>query len=195
MNPIDRVEKRYITAQELLEDAFRLGADIIHSGFRPDFIVGIWRGGSPISIAVHELLTYFEQPAEHIGIRTALYEGVAQPAGQVQVYGLAGLVERLQADAALLLVDDVFDSGRSIEAVITQLRARAGNHAPRHIKVAMPWFKPANNITARVPDFFLHTTAQWLVFPHEIRGLTTAELAVGKPALYDIMRTVNRCNS
>jgi len=38
--------KLFISAQELLEDSFRLGAQIIASGFCPDFIVGIWRGGA-----------------------------------------------------------------------------------------------------------------------------------------------------
>ena len=48
--------KTYINAQSLLEDSFRLGMQILESGFRPSFIVGIWRGGTPVGIAVQELL-------------------------------------------------------------------------------------------------------------------------------------------
>ena len=39
-------EKLYLEAQDLLEDAMRLGVQVVNSGFRPDYIVGIWRGGT-----------------------------------------------------------------------------------------------------------------------------------------------------
>ena len=52
-------EKLFISAQQLLEDSFALGLDILDSGFRPDVIVGVWRGGTPVGIAVQELLDYF----------------------------------------------------------------------------------------------------------------------------------------
>ncbi len=39
------MDKKFITAQELLEDSFRLAAKVYEDGFRPQFIVGIWRGG------------------------------------------------------------------------------------------------------------------------------------------------------
>ena len=40
------VEKTYISASELLRDSFLLGRQIIETEFRPDFIVGVWRGGT-----------------------------------------------------------------------------------------------------------------------------------------------------
>jgi hypothetical protein len=49
-------EKRYLTAQELLNDSFELGLRIYKSGFRPSFIIAIWRGGTPVGIAVQEIL-------------------------------------------------------------------------------------------------------------------------------------------
>ena len=33
------------------------------------------------------------------------------------------------------------------------------------IKVATPYFKPTKNKTGRKPDFYLHETDEWLVFP------------------------------
>ena len=51
------VDKVYITAQALLEDSFRLAHLIYEDGFHPQFIIGIWRGGTPVGIAVQE---YFE---------------------------------------------------------------------------------------------------------------------------------------
>ena len=49
-------DKQFIHAQELLDASYRLGVQILDSGFRPSFIVGVWRGGTPVGIAVQELL-------------------------------------------------------------------------------------------------------------------------------------------
>jgi len=182
--------KRFISAQELLEDSYRLGAQIIDSGFRPDFIVGIWRGGSPVGIAIQEMLEYFGIATDHISVRTSSYLGIGKQSDQVRVHGLGYLVRNLNAENALLIVDDVFDSGRSIDAVIAQLGARTRRNTPARIRVATPWFKPANNATARRPDYYLHETDRWLVFPHEVQGLTADELAGGKPRIHAIMQRV-----
>ena len=48
------MEKHFIQAKELLEDSFRLGWQVYESGYRPNYIIGVWRGGSPIGIAVQE---------------------------------------------------------------------------------------------------------------------------------------------
>ena len=49
------MEKHYIGATELLEDSFKLAWKVYESGYRPNYIVGVWRGGAPIGIAVQEL--------------------------------------------------------------------------------------------------------------------------------------------
>jgi hypoxanthine phosphoribosyltransferase len=183
-------EKYFISAEELLEDSYRLGVQIINSGFRPDFIVGIWRGGTPVGIAIQELMDYFNIPTDHISLRTSLYQGIASTRRKVRVHGLGYLVRNLNAHNALLIVDDVFDSGRSIEAVIQQLTARTRRNTPHQIKVAAPWYKPGNNTTDRVPDFYVHQTDRWLVFPHEVTGLTDKELAAGKAGLFRIMQDI-----
>lgn len=182
--------KRFISAQELLEDSYHLGAQILAGDFRPDFIVGIWRGGAPVGIAIQEMLEYFGVATDHISVRTSSYRGIGQREAQVRVHGLGYLVRNLNAENALLIVDDVFDSGRSIDAVIAQLEARTRRNTPARIRIATPWFKPANNATARRPDYYLHETDQWLVFPHEVQGLTADELAHGKPRIHEIMRGV-----
>ena len=71
-------EKYFISAQQLLDDSFRLGLEILDSDFRPDFIVGVWRGGTPVGIVVQELLDYFGVVSDHIAIRTSSYEGIGK---------------------------------------------------------------------------------------------------------------------
>ena len=48
------VEKVYIDGNEIYIDSYRLARKIWDDGFRPDFVVGIWRGGTPVGIAIEE---------------------------------------------------------------------------------------------------------------------------------------------
>ncbi len=180
--------KTWITADQLLEDSFRLANQIINAGFRPTHIVGIWRGGAPVGIAVQELLAYHGIDADHIAIRTASYTGIDQQAKEVRVFALGYLVDRLDPDDRLLVIDDVFDSGRSIEAFLRELAARCRHNMPREVKVATAYFKPSRNLTRLKPDFFVHQTEEWLVFPHEICGLTPQEIREHKPGAALILR-------
>ena len=67
--------KQYLNEEDLLVDSFRLAVSIFDSGFKPDFIVGIWRGGSSIGIYVQECLQFLGFKTDHISIRTS-YEGL-----------------------------------------------------------------------------------------------------------------------
>lgn len=180
-------EKMFIQAQDLLRDSFLLGKSIIDSGFRPDFIVGIWRGGTPVGIAVQELLDYAGIPTDHIAIRTSYYTGIESTQNKVQVHGLGYLVRKLNQEDNVLIVDDVFDTGMSIEAVISDLRERCRRNMPNDLRIATPWYKPTKNRTGRAPDYFIHQTDKWLVFPHELQGLSSDEVTIGKPEIADIV--------
>lgn len=181
------VAKHYISAQDLLQDSFRLAVDVYNSGFRPQLIVGIWRGGSPVGIAVQEYFEYRGTATDHIAIRTASYTGINEQSEDIRVHGLDYIVNNTRRDDALLLVDDVFDTGRSMRAVLDGLSDLAGSDCRERVRIACPWFKPDNNRTDLVPDYYLHETDVWLVFPHELAGLTWEEIAVGKPELAEIL--------
>ena len=172
--------KTYISAQSLLEDSFRLGVQILDSGFRPDFIAGVWRGGTPVGIAVQELLDYFGVKTDHIAIRTSFYEDIGRTGSRIRVHGMQYIIDNVNADQPLLIVDDVFDTGLSIDAVISHLRLEARRNAPLDTRVATVYYKPGNNRTGREPDYFVHQTERWLVFPHELRGLTREEILRNK---------------
>jgi len=175
------IEKTFISAQSLLEDSLALGVQVVRSGFRPSFLVGIWRGGAPIGITVQEVLEYNGIECDHISIRTSSYTGLDQQSATVRVHALDYLVSRLNAEDRLLLIDDVFDSGRSLEAVTTELRRRCRRNLPEQIRIATVYYKPARNRTAVKPDFYVRSTDQWLVFPHEVQGLTREEILEHKP--------------
>ncbi|MCP5054679.1 MAG: hypoxanthine phosphoribosyltransferase [bacterium] len=183
-------DKTYINAQQLLEDSIRLAIQIYESGFRPQFIVGIWRGGTPVGIAVQELLDYFGVPTDNIAIRTSSYTGINQRASTILVHGMGYLIKNINAEDSLLIVDDVYDTGLSVQAVLESLRAKARKNTPGDIRIATVYYKPSNNKTPHAPDYYLHETDRWLVFPHELNGLNPEEIAGHKPHISKLIEGV-----
>jgi len=176
------MDKHYISAQQLLQDSFALAMAVFESGFQPDFIVGVWRGGAPVGIAVHELLQQLGTHCDHIAIRTSSYTGIGQREKSVEVHGLSYITQRASSGQSVLLVDDVYDTGLSLQSVIEKLEIACKQQC-LDIRVATPYFKPQNNQTNRIPDYYLHEFSQWLVFPHELSGLTAEEIRRHKPEL------------
>ena len=150
--------------------------------------MGIWRGGAPVGIAVQELLEYHGITSDHIAIRTSSYSGIDRQEKIVRVFALGYLVDTLNPEDRLLVIDDVFDSGRSIEAFLRELKERCRHNMPCDVKIATVYYKPSRNQTQLRPDFFIHETDEWLVFPHEINGLTEAEIRAHKPEAGLILR-------
>jgi len=181
-------EKLYLTAQGLLEDSFALGARIIKSGFRPSTIVAIWRGGTPIGISVQELLAYFGIDTDHIAIRTSSYGGgIDDRRSSIRIHGMNYLIKRIRNEDRLLIVDDVFDTGNTIEEVIEHLHDKARLNTPAHIRIAVPYYTPGRNETGRVPDYYLHETNQWIKFPYSLEGLSREEIHDYRPEIFDIV--------
>jgi uncharacterized protein len=174
------VEKHFITANELLQDSYHLGHLVLDSGFTPNYLVGVWRGGAPVGIAVQELLEYHGVLTDHIAIRTSSYDGIDKRRDSVQVHGLHYIIENVNAEDNLLIIDDVFDSGNSVKAILDTIRNLSRRNAPS-MKVATVYYKPGKRIVETTPDFYVHKTAKWLVFPHELQGLSEQEIQENKP--------------
>ncbi len=188
------MNKQFLDEQQLIVDSFRLGVSIYESGFRPSFIVGLWRGGSAVGIYVQECLQALGIVTNHISIRTS-YRGapnyasmIAEPESNIRVHGTEYLVENLNTEDGLLIVDDVFSSGLSIEAVLKRLRAGLRCNMPEQTKVATLYQRPAYRKTNFKPDFCLFDTHNWLVFPYEMSGLTRAEIRQHKPYLAELLQ-------
>ncbi len=189
------VEKEFISAQQLLEDSFRLGIKIFESGYKPNYIVGIWRGGTPVGIAVQELLDYFGIKTDHIAIRTSSYEGIDRRKKEIRVHGLDYISDNINYEDKLLIVDDVFDTGLSIDAVLNTLKTRARKNTPENIRIATIYYKPENRKTDFVPEYFVHETSNWLIFPHELDGLSKKEIEKNKPNVSKLIQGVKNGNN
>jgi uncharacterized protein len=162
------MSKRYIQAQQLLEDSYQLAWQVFESGYRPNYIVGVWRGGAPVGIAVQEFLDVLGIESDHIAIRTSSYSREGQRSKTVHVHGLSYIIRQLEAEDSLLIVDDVHDTGLSIQKAIVDLKSACKKNTPQ-IRIATP--------------YYIHETEEWLVFPHELHGLSADEIRQHKPEL------------
>ena len=181
------MNKRIIAANDLLRDSFKLAVDVYRADFRPDFLVGLWRGGSAVGIAVQEGLEHFGVGTDHIAIRTSYagadsYERMVAENQRVRVHGLEYLLENLSSRHSLLIVDDVLGTGSSVQAVLDTLSRKCRRNLPQDIRVATVWFRPSAK-TVRTPDFFVHETADWLVLPYELTGMSIDEIRRLRPEL------------
>ncbi len=181
------MNERFIAADDLLLDSFRLAANIYEANYEPDFLVGLWRGGSAVGIAVQEGLDYFGTKTDHIAIRTSYtgapgYSQMVSKADSIRVHGLQYLLENLCSHHSMLIVDDVYSTGSSVNAVISQLTKKTRRNLPKDIRIATVWYRPTEK-TLRTPDYFVHETADWLVLPYELSGFTIDELRKNRPEM------------
>lgn len=184
------MNKTFVAADDLLLDSFRLAVAVRDSGFRPDFLVGLWRGGSAVGIAVQEGLESLGIETDHIAVRTSYtgqpgYREMVDKAESIRVHGLDYLVDKVCQEHSLLIVDDVYSTGSSVKAVIERLERKARRNLPHDIRIATVWYRPTER-TVRVPDYYIHETADWLVLPYELHGLTLQELRERKPEIAPI---------
>jgi len=181
------VVKKYLGAGEFLHDQWRLAAAIRASGWRPDWLVGLWRGGAPVAIAVHEFLKVSGWDVRHVPLKCASYDGIGSNKGEVvftlgdEVFAMFGNGEKV------LFVDDVFDTGKTAAAV-----ARRMADIDAEMKLACVYWKPGKNQTDLKPDFFAKDIGDdWIVFPHEIDGLVAAEVREKSPLLAELLGAGN----
>jgi len=184
------VKKIFLDEDSLIEESFQLATQIISSDFKPTFIVGLWRGGSSVGIYVQECLQTLGVKTDHISIRTS-YAGYdtyqvqdkSQGEQPIRVHGLTYLVKKLNADDKLLIVDDMYRSGKNAQAVIDELKKRLKRNMPSDVRVATVW-KSGSLAEGEGPDYSVNATDDWVVFPYELQGLSLEEIKQHKSFAY-----------
>ena len=177
-------DKHYLSADDYLRDTWRLAAAVRASGWKPDVLVALWRGGAPVGVAVHEYFKVSGWDVRHIPLKCSSYTGIGENAGSVEftcgdiVFGM------LRKGDRVLVVDDVFDTGKTAAAVKAKLDALGVE-----MRMACVYWKPQKNLTKLKPDYFVKDVGlEWIVFPHEIEGLSKDEIAVKDPILADLLK-------
>lgn len=177
-------DKHYITANEYHADTWKLAAKVRMSGWKPDILIALWRGGAPVGIAVHEFFKVTGWNVQHIPLKSVSYTGIGENGGGV-VFTLGDLVfGMIRPCDKVLVVDDVFDTGKTAAAVRSHIDA-----AGAEMRMACVYWKPEKNQTTLKPDYFVRDVGlDWIVFPHEVEGLTDEEIVEKDPMLADLVK-------
>jgi hypoxanthine phosphoribosyltransferase len=131
-----------------------LASEISSSGFRPDVVIGISRGG----LVPARLLSDIMGVNDICVMGVSFYQGIGKTAKAPAV--TQPLPIRLEGKKALL-ADDVSDSGRSLMVA----REHVLGMGAGEVKVATMHFKPHSSFK---PDFFVAETGAWIVYPWEL---------------------------
>jgi hypoxanthine phosphoribosyltransferase len=128
---------------------------IRQSGFKPDVIVGIMRGGW---VPARVLLDLLGIP-DLVTVRVEFYLGVAETKNEpVLTQGVSAVVTGKKA----LIVDDVADTGKSLQLA----REHVLQQGATEVRIATLYRKPWSVIK---PDYYETETSCWVVFPWETK--------------------------
>ncbi len=179
------MNKHYLSANDFLRDVWRLAASIRKSEWKPDFLVALWRGGTPPGIAIHEFLKVSGwDDVRHLPLKCSSYTGIGENAGEVRFTCAEPVFGMLRKGDKVLIVDDVFDTGKTAAAVKEKLDALGVE-----FRIACVYWKPGKNTTTLKPDYCAKDIGMdWLVFPHEIDGLSGDEIRTKDPFLAELLR-------
>jgi len=128
---------------------------IRRNGFKPDIIVGVSRGGWPPARVLSDLL---ENP-NLANARAEFYLGVAETKTEPI---LTQPVSAAVAGKKVLIVDEVADTGKSLELVKEHIIRQGAVE----VKTATVYYKPWSIVK---PDYYEKETSNWIVFPWEIK--------------------------
>lgn len=142
------------------DDVERLATSLAHAlqGRQFDSILGVLRGGLVPACLLSRLL----------GVRRVLAASVASYSDEQQTRAATPHLAQFPSAAHLrgkqvLIVDDIWDSGRTAIAVRREVEAAGGSPT-----LAVLHFKPTTNAFAtEAPDAYAATTDVWVVYPWE----------------------------
>lgn len=167
---LDRPKRFEVPSWDYIyELLIELAEKIKKSGFKPDIIVGISRGGWPPARVMSDLL---ENP-NITSIRVEFYLDVYKTADKPTITQPISVPIK---DKRVLIVDDVSDTGKTLKLVYEELTKQA-----REVKTATLYYKPWTDYE---PDFYAKVTDAWIIFPWDryemIKNLGRKMLDEGK---------------
>ena len=177
------IQKQYIDANQLNHDSFTLAKKIYDDGLRPNAIIVLWRGGSLVGMAIQEFFELKGIHCYHTIVKTSSYQGIDNRS-LVEVENMDHVLNNILPEDQVLLVDDIFDTGATMNAVKNII-----NSVTQKIKIATVFYKPARSLVDFAPDYYLHQTDRWLVLPHELIGLSPADLQAKDKFIADLINS------
>lgn len=145
---------KVITWDDTISMSMHLGKRILESGFNPDYLVGIARGG----LVPLRILSDLFKNTNVLIVNVKLYKDIGERGEKVT------FVQKVDIDLEgkkVLLVDDVADTGLTIKAVAEYIKE---NKKVSELKIATLHYKPWSAIK---PDYYMEEVTEWIVYPWE----------------------------
>lgn len=157
MSTEPEMNKSYISDAMVQSMCMELYEHIKKDDYCPELLIGVSRGGLvPLAHLAGEKM-FNNRNTRVINVRS--YNDDKKRSCVEFMYPVH--TQELQNIKNILVVDDLVDSGNTMDKILTMLR----NELPKAtIKVATLYYKPTSMI---IPDYFVATTEDWIVFPWE----------------------------
>jgi uncharacterized protein len=131
----------------------KLAKKVQRSGFNPDVIVGVSRGGWIPARILSDLLE-----VKNLGsVTTEFYEDIAKTKQKPTITQPVSVSVK---NKKVLVVDDLADTGKSLKLVNSHLTEQGASE----VRVAVIYYKPWS---VTVPDYYEKSSNSWIVFPWE----------------------------
>ncbi len=138
---------------QLYWDVYALAGKIRESGYRPQLLVAIARGGW----VVGRLLSDFLSVSEVAGLTIRFYKDIGETGEKPRITQPLGESVR---GKRVLLVDDIVDTGETMKVAVSHILENGADEA----KTAAPYLKPWSMFE---PDYYVRVVEGWVVFPYE----------------------------
>jgi hypoxanthine phosphoribosyltransferase len=160
------MEYEMISWDDIYNLTLRLSEIIVESGFAPEIIIGIARGGwIPARILSDVLFTN-----EMMNVRIEYYSDVGihedEPIITQPVTGS-------MSEKCVLIVDEVADTGDSLHYAVEHVKGLGA----KEVRSAVIHLKPTSRV---VPDYYMVKTEKWTVYPWEHRESIIALVRIFK---------------
>ncbi len=180
------MSKEFLTYETVRNNALKMAHQIRLDGFIPDVIYVSLRGGAYIGNVISEyfkIISQSSRPVLYAAVVARSYQGIKNQT-EVRIDGWTYSPEFLRQGDKILLVDDIFDSGRTLNYLAKVIIDRG---IPREdLKIAVHDFKYFHNKPERLPlqpDYYCRRhdirSAEddiWIHYlSHELVGLTPEE--------------------
>jgi len=147
------IELEVPTWDRIYEMLLNMAEKVCEDRFRPDILLGISRGGLPPARVMSDLLGN----PEIANVRVEFYVGVAETKKEPTITQPVSMPVK---GKKVLILDDVADSGLSLQLVKEHVMKQGAEAA----KTATIYYKPWS---VTVPDYYEKQTKCWVVFPWE----------------------------
>jgi len=180
------LQKNFISFEQVRNNALLMAQNIVESSFIPDIVYVSLRGGAYLGNVLSEYLRFFTPEKKRLFYAAVVAHSYTniKSQQQVRVDGWTYDPKYLRSGDRVLFVDDIYDSGHTINHLVNIILARG---IPREdIRVAVHDYKVYQwkSVLPIIPDFWCR---QWVIenpendvwihyLSHELVGLTDEEI-------------------